>query len=314
MIPDTSMPAISVIMPVYNAGGYLYAAIESILNQSFADFEFLIFDDGSEDKSISVIERYAQADSRIRVFRRAHGGHTSLLNEGIWLCRSSYIARMDADDISMPDRFQLQFDYLEKHPETVALGSSALMIDPEGSPLGEVTPPTGHAEIDKFHLSGRGGGIIHPSVVMRADILKKINGYRTELEPAEDFDLFLRLAEVGKLANLPDILLRYRHHFDRVTDKRRVDQMKMAKVVLQEMAERRGLEHVPSLPPNSERYIAPAARRQHWIHTAMSHSYYKTARKHAWELLKENMFSWTYWTLFLKACGSSLLHRHRVEG
>ncbi len=301
MESDRSMPAISVIMPVYNAGDYLHAAIESILSQSFRDYEFLIFDDGSEDESLSVIEGYAKTDDRIRVFRRAHGGHTALLNEGIDVCRSSYIARMDADDISLPGRFKSQYEFMEAHPEVVALGTNAVIIDPEGMPVGEVKSPGTHSDIDTFHMNGRGGGIVHPSVMMRTEALRSIGGYRTELEPAEDLDLFLRLAEVGKLENLSKTLLQYRHHFDRVTDRRRAEQMKMANVVLKEMAVRRGLKMDTEALVAPAILISPAERRIHWINMAIDYGHYKTAQKHAKVLLEESMFSRTYWSLFLRA-------------
>lgn len=302
MEPITELnPIISVIMPVYNSLRYLKDAVESILQQSFKNFEFLIFDDGSTDGSREKLMLYAAADSRIRLFLRDHGGHTRLLNEGINYSQGEFIARMDSDDIAMPSRFETQIDYLGKHPDCVAVGSEVLIIDPDGSPIGIKGQDTEHEAIDQTHLNGRGGAVIHPSAMFRKDALQQIGGYKPELEPAEDFDLFLRLAEVGKLANVPQVLMKYRQHFQRTTDRRRDTQLKKIREIVTHTYLNRGLgspsEHLFEKP----KIITPIERREQWARTAMAQGYYTTSYKHSFVVLTRKFHSLETWKLVLKS-------------
>src|SRR5271165_3771001 len=171
------MPIISVLMPVYNAERYVAQAVESILRQTDNSFEFLIFDDGSHDRSLTILNRYATIDSRIRLFPREHTGYTRLLNEGLQLARGKYLARMDADDLSRPDRFRVQRNYLDTHESCVAVGAQSLLIDSDGDPIAFYRVPHEHEEIDRRHMSGFPGGIPHPVMVARLDALHSIGGY-----------------------------------------------------------------------------------------------------------------------------------------
>src|SRR5438067_12011849 len=117
-------PAISVIMSVYNAEAFLEAAVQSVLMQSFSDFEFIIIDDGSTDRSNQILQDYARKDNRVRLISRPNKGLTASLNEGLKLARGEFIARMDADDVAAPDRFKIQVEYLRDHPEVSVRGSA----------------------------------------------------------------------------------------------------------------------------------------------------------------------------------------------
>ena len=203
---------ITVLLAVYNGQQYLREAIDSILSQTFRDFEFLIIDDGSTDNTLFILNEYARRDSRIKLVTRPNKGLTYTLNEGIFLARGEFLARMDADDICLPQRFEKQLAYLRQHPECVLVGSRVQLMDPEGLPLREMSQEQSHQEIDDAHLN-RGWPVVHPATMMRLSAIKQIGGYRDEFNTLEDLDLFLRLAEVGKLANLPDVLLRYRPAF-----------------------------------------------------------------------------------------------------
>src|SRR5205823_1122823 len=183
---------------------FLAPAIESILNQTFTDFEFIILDDGSSDSSVHIIQEFAENDDRIRFFPLEHRGYVSLLRRGLNHCRGEFIARMDSDDVSEPERFAKQIAYLHEHPDTVALGTRVVLIDPYGSRVEKPSHKLAHAEIEAELLNGVGWAIVHPTVMMRRDVLMKVGGYREDLMVSEDLDLFLRLAEVGKLENLPD--------------------------------------------------------------------------------------------------------------
>lgn len=204
-------PLLSVLMPVYNAERYVAQAVESILNQTFRDFEFLIIDDGSTDRSLSILKRYAAQDARICLVSRSNAGYVSALNEMLGQSRGKYIARMDADDVALPDRFQHQISFLEQHPGVVCVGGAFELIDHKGRFLIALKIGTTDAEIQQAALAGH-GSICHPTAVMRRSALLKIGGYDESLMPAEDVDLWLKLGEVGQLANLEKPVLRYRLH------------------------------------------------------------------------------------------------------
>jgi glycosyltransferase involved in cell wall biosynthesis len=208
-------PLISVCMPVYNAERYLAEAVESILNQTNGDFEFLIIDDGSTDGSLEILKRYAARDARIRLTSRPNRGVAATLNELLDQARGEFIARMDADDLSLSERFQKQADYLRAHPECVLVGCRVWRCDHEGDPMGEYFTLQDHDEIDAFHFLMKGPVLIHPSVMMRRDAVLAVGGYRGFY--IEDIDLYLRLAERGRLARVPEFLLNYRTHSDNLS-------------------------------------------------------------------------------------------------
>ena len=122
---------VSVVMPVYNTERYVAHAVQSVLSQTFEDFEFIILDDGSVDRSMHIIQEVAENDDRIRFFPLEHQGYVSLLRRGLKHCRGEFIARMDSDDISTPDRFEKQVDFLRVNPDVVAVGSRVILIDPD---------------------------------------------------------------------------------------------------------------------------------------------------------------------------------------
>lgn len=200
------MPNISVILPAFNAQAYLREAIDSILNQTYTDFEFLIYNDGSTDSTKTIIDSYN--DKRIKAFHSDENkGYVHWLNIGLKGAQGKYIARMDADDISLPERFQLQWDFMESHPEVGVCGGQVEII---GS--GElVKKPLTDNEIRWWFF--KGNPLAHPSVMIRKSVLDSSNiQYDSTLRPAEDYDMWWRLAMHTKLANLNDIILKYRYH------------------------------------------------------------------------------------------------------
>ena len=207
-------PAISVILPVYNAETYVREAVESILAQSFADFELIIINDGSTDGSGAILRKLAARDARIVLIERPNDGYVSALNKGIEMARADLVARMDADDVAMPERFALQHARMVQEPELAVLSSFIRVIDKAGNTirLGEypLTP-----KATARHLV-RGDGacpVAHPAVMMRRNAVLKAGGYRKAFCPAEDYDLWLRMSELGyAIANLPQPLLNYRWH------------------------------------------------------------------------------------------------------
>jgi glycosyltransferase involved in cell wall biosynthesis len=198
-------PLVSVILPVYNAEEHLAEAIESVLRQTHADFELLIINDGSTDGSLEIIELYAREDPRIRVIDRANRGLIATLNEGITEARGEYIARMDADDISMPERFARQVDWLTRNAGCVLVGASFILIDESGR-----EDRTWHCFVNDVtirHALPAEGCIPHPTAMFRGSAVIQVGGYRDAYVAAEDYDLFRRLVHVGELHNLAEPLL-----------------------------------------------------------------------------------------------------------
>lgn len=291
-------PIISVLMPVYNAERYLAKAVESILMQTFADFEFIIVDDGSTDQSLKILQNYAVQDSRIRLTSRANQGLVYSLNEMIGQARGKFLARMDADDIAMPERFAKQVTFLQAHPECVAVGAQVLLIDPVELPLCKFAKPITHEQIDFAHLSGKGGGsIVHPSVMMRATAVSQIGGYRPEMESAEDLDLFLRLAEIGRLANLQEVLLWYRMHPKSIGHTRRLEQLQKANQAVCEAYKRRGLGPPSCLEKMDSQETSLAALYRKWAWWGLGNGHLTTARKYAFWALKAEPISLQSWKI-----------------
>jgi hypothetical protein len=208
-------PSLSVVMSVYNGQAFLLQAIESILAQTFPEFEFLIIDDGSTDKTTEILAGSASRDTRIRILRHENKGRAASLNIGIGLAKGKYIARMDADDVAMPYRLAEQMDFMERHPEVGLLGGAVELIGPMGRVIRTVRPPLEDAEIKALML--RYNPMFHPTVVMRKELALIAGGYRKALLDADDYDLWLRMSERSRLANLGKTMVQYRIHSDQVS-------------------------------------------------------------------------------------------------
>ena len=205
-------PTVSVVLCIYNGETYLRQAIDSVLRQSFSNFELLLVDDGSTDNTLGIIREFAKQDSRCVVLTGPNQGLIGSRNMGIAHAQAEFIALMDADDICMPRRLSTQLQYMQANPECVAVGSQVLLIDPEARPIKPLLTEVTHQAIDAAHMAGWGGAIINPSAMIRKSAFMQVGKYQKDFLHAEDMDMFLRLAEVGKLANIPEILLHYRQH------------------------------------------------------------------------------------------------------
>jgi glycosyltransferase involved in cell wall biosynthesis len=281
----SATPRISVVMPVYNSEAYLAEALDSILAQSFISFEVLAIDDGSTDGSPDILRHYQKKDSRIVVISQENAGVAAACNAGISAARGEYIARMDADDVAWRDRFARQVAALDANPECVALGSAFRLVDPEGRILKVMNGPTEHSEIDFRLIRYQRLAICHPAVMLRADAMHKIGGYRSDFPAAEDIDLFLRLAEIGKLGNLPDILLDYRLHLASIGHSRRFQQMLDAWNAGKSAAERRDILFSTPKPMVDQAPQGPADIWRKWAWWALSSGEVATARHYAWRAL-----------------------------
>ena len=238
--PLAGAPRLSVLMSVYNGRPHLAAAVDSILAQTFAGFEFLIVDDGSTDGSGEMLESYARRDPRIRLFRRENRGLARSLNELIAESRGVYLARMDADDVSRPERFARQVARLDAEPGIDVLGGFARFIDEGTRPIIDTQAPTGHDEIDACNLVGR-TALVHPTVVMRRAAVEAVGGYDPAYDGAEDLDLWLRMAERGRLANLDALVLDYRMLGTSVSGSKRSEQAVLTERTCRAAWQRRGL-------------------------------------------------------------------------
>lgn len=202
-------PKVSVLLPVWNAERYLAGAIQSVLAQSFADFELLIVDDGSTDGSGALIRRYR--DRRIRrIENEKNLGVTRSLNLGLEQARGRYLARMDADDLCAPERLERQVAFLDAHPQVALVAIRARRIDAVGAEIGIIDTPS-DGETLRRQLRRR-NCIVHGSVMMRAEAVRALGGYDESMERAEDYDLWLRLSERHPIAALPDLLYDWRKH------------------------------------------------------------------------------------------------------
>lgn len=204
----SSTPLISVLVPVYNGMPYLPETVESIRAQTLDDFEVIALDDGSTDASAQYLS--SVHDDRLRIERLARGGLSTALNHGLKIARAPIIARIDADDVALPDRFRLQFDYLGAHPDCVALGCQSQHVNEKGEAIGEGRYPTSPLAI-RWEALFR-SPILHPGSMYRREEVLAVGGYRQEFDVAEDYDLWTRLLGRGTLGNLPQQLLRYRVH------------------------------------------------------------------------------------------------------
>lgn len=214
-----SKPVISVVMAVYNGQSFLQEALDSIRVQTFTNYEFLIVNDGSTDETESILERYRRSDQRIKVFNNIHRGLVAALNFGCQLAKGEYIARMDADDISVPDRFESQIDYLSQNRRVAVLGGRRRLIWKDSTPLYQDdrygSEPLSDIEIKTALKSYN--CMAHYTVMMRTRSFHEVGGYRAAFLDAEDYDLWLRMSEKYEIANLPKVLAYYRLHGNQVS-------------------------------------------------------------------------------------------------
>ncbi|WP_052128869.1 glycosyltransferase family 2 protein [Neosynechococcus sphagnicola] len=209
MKPETGLPLVSVVMAVYNGERYLSAAIASILHQTWKNFEFIIINDGSTDGTAQILAAYQQQDRRVQVYDQTNQGLTRSLNRGLQLAQGDYIARMDADDLSLPRRLARQVQFMETHPDIGLCGS---WIRGLGESAGAVNQyPVDHATICAWLLFD--SAFAHPTVMLRRQTFAAQQlTYDPTYQYCQDYDLWRRCSRQIQLANLPEILLHYRTH------------------------------------------------------------------------------------------------------
>ena len=202
-------PRISIILPACNAGRFLRKSLDSVLKQTYPDFELMICDDASTDDTADILAEYAARDMRVKILRNSvRSGVARTLNKLLSAAECPLIARMDADDICEPERLERQVGFLEAHPQVSFLGSQLLIIDESDAVVGRRFYPSGYDDICRSMLIRN--SFAHPSMVMRRDSVMMLGGYR-EIRGAEDYDLWMRALNYGfRMENVDEALLRYR--------------------------------------------------------------------------------------------------------
>jgi hypothetical protein len=310
-------PVVSVVMVVCNVDRFLAEAIESILGQTFHEFEFIIVDFGSTDKSKEIVSSYAAKDSRIRLYEIPHCGLGEARNAACFLARGQYIAIMDADDVSLPDRLIREVEFLEEHPEVGVVGGAVDWIDATGvcvtntavPPGVTLSRPEGNRELQLALL--KDCPIWQPSVLMRRDAFVLVGGYRPAFAPTEDYDLWLRISEHFEMANLKEVVLKYRIHPYQVS-LRKGRQQTLCKLAAQVSASSR--RNGKPDPLNSAREITPqglaalgvtearqqnelASGRRQWIRHMCMAGEYAVALQAAEEILQSDLKQIERWQI-----------------
>jgi len=204
-------PTITVLMTCYNAAEFLPEAIESILSQTYSDFEFILIDDGSLDSTLSIIKHYAATDRRIVPIAKQNTGMTDSLNLGIRLAKGEWIVRLDADDVAMPERIEWQMRHIQMHSDLVLLGTGCIEIDHTGKEIKRHHYPATNAAL-VHSLENGGTPFPHSSAIYRTKSVQDLGGYRNRLMGAGDLDLWLRMSRVGPIECLAEPLIKLRRH------------------------------------------------------------------------------------------------------
>jgi glycosyltransferase involved in cell wall biosynthesis len=294
-MPDS--PAVSVLMPIHNGEQTLAEAVQSILAQTFKDFELIAVDDGSTDRTLLILEGFAKHDSRVKVLSRPNTGIAGALNDAIEEARGEFLARMDCDDVALPERFEKQVAFLRSHPDYVLLGSRVLLVEPYGTPMYATDHETEHSKIAAQLLQGVGWAVVHPAAMMRASAVKTAGGYRADRVPIEDLDLFLRLTEMGKAANLPEVLLHYRQHLESTNHTRFHEQESKKRACVADAYSRRGASLPAGWRPPPRHQLSTQAEISQWAWTALKHRHLPAARRHAWSVMRMNPLAISSWRL-----------------
>lgn len=207
--------AIDVLVTVYNGEPYIAQTLDSVIEQTFTDWRLIVVDDLSTDRTAAIVSEYAKRDPRIMLVKGEHKGIAAAANIGLAYVTAPLVARLDGDDIALPERLQVQFDYLQQHPDVLAVGSDVMLVDEHNKPLRRRKAPTGWENIREI-LKTR-NCMCHPSATIRTEALRRIGGYRDKFRNSLDYDLWLRISEIGKIENISQDLLLYRRHASQVS-------------------------------------------------------------------------------------------------
>ncbi len=225
-------------MSVFNGEKYLKESVESILNQTYKDFEFIIVDDGSFDRTSEILKDYIKRDPRIKIITNEKNiGLTKSLNKAIKMAQGEYIARQDADDISSPQRLEKQIEFLENHPEIKILGTFGYLIAQESKILGKEIVPISFQAIKKTLI--KRNPFIHTSIMVKRETIDRMGGYNENFKTVQDYELWFRILRIAKGENLPLFLVKKRYRPGMISFERNKEQIKYV-LFLQKEAIKRG--------------------------------------------------------------------------
>ena len=210
---DSPIPRVSAVVPAYNAAPWIRRALLSLTKQTFANIEIIVIDDGSTDGTREIIAKVAASDARIRYGFRPHEGISAAANFALSIARGEYVARLDADDITVPHRVALEVAFMDAHPEVGVVGGQMIWIDETDRKRGFIRYPTVDLQAEVLKRCPFG----NPATMVRRQLALDLGGFRSAFDYAEDYDLWLRIAEKAQLANLPEVLTYYRSHSGQVS-------------------------------------------------------------------------------------------------
>lgn len=295
-------------MPVRNTERYLDEALASVIAQDWRDLELLIVDDGSTDRSAHIIESACRRDGRVRLVTSVAGGLIAARNALVEAARGEYVAWMDSDDVSLPGRLRAQLDVMDSDRQLICVGTAAQRTDPEGVWLDVERLPTDHESI--VAAQAHGGGVRFPTTMMRRTDVIAVGGFREPFRIGEDFDLLLRLAERGRLANLPEALYLYRQHLGSVCASLGTSWYASRELILALAKERRETGADRLQRGERVQLAMPASRRTteqealvygHWADAALAARRHRTAVKYAWRSFIRRPLRPSTWRLLLRA-------------
>ena len=267
------------------------------------DWELICVDDGSSDGSLGILRRYESADRRVRVITRPNTGVARARNDGMDVAAGRYIAAMDSDDVALPERLRRQVDYMKSQPECVCLGAAVKVVGPDLMPIADEYKALDHETIDCQTLAGWGDAIRHPVAIYRTKAIRAIGGYCEDYLTNEDIDLHLRLAEVGRVANLPDILLLYRRRFGSLSRSSSALQDQYRRRICNDARTRRRLPVIPDVVDLKQVSTLTDDDREdwaHWAHSAFNGGYLQTARRYAWRAMSARPLAVSSWKAVLR--------------
>ena len=264
------IPKISVIMPAYNAEKYISEAIESILNQTFTDFEFIIINDGSKDDTAKIVKDYAEKDKRIKfIDNKENQGIVVVLNQGLSLACGEYIARMDSDDISHQDRFEKQVAYMDTHSECGVLSTAYHMF-------GSADKTVIHPEYVGLLTLAKGCYVAHPAVMVRKNILDKYElAYSQDFKFVEDYELWSRVIMFTEIHNLTEVLLEYRWHGGNISIEHSKRQSELTKRIKTNI-----LNKITKAPIEQQKLLKPGMLLPKWLGRICCLFIWKRAARH----------------------------------
>lgn len=302
---DTPHPLISVIMTVYNGEKFVDDAMEGILKQTYGDFELILIDDGSNDKTPEILDRYF--DPRIiRIRNDRNIGLTASINKGIKLAKGEFIARHDADDVSLPDRLMEQIERFSAEPSLVLLGASYYVIDHNGQIIESAILPSTNAVLQASLETST--VFLHGTIMVRRSVLENVGGYREIFPVSQDYDLFLRLAEQGEIANLSKPLYLFRFHQSSVSREKKRLQLAYARMAWEFACRRRANQSegavpedvINSFPPDPSKLFSEARYTAYLYYAAGQLDQAEVSVNRALQLQysdEKNEKEWRVWVL-----------------